>query len=200
MSETNSNPNAAQDPKTEAAHETDQEMKQESAQEQMTEQDSAAGPDPVIEEWRNKVTYLAAEMENMKKRFVREKADVIRMANEELLKAMIPVFDNLDLGLKAIRDMESKAEGDGARIVANLMKGVEMTLTHFQQTLERAGVQKIESIGKPFDPMLHEAMGQSSEANVEDNHVSAEFQKGFSLHGRVVRPAKVIVNKKPSAN
>jgi molecular chaperone GrpE len=181
MSDTNANSNPELDPQQEGAAE---------------EASPSAEADRVLEEWKNKVVYLAAEMENMKKRFVREKSDVIKMANEELLKAMIPVFDNLDLGLKAIRDMETKAEGDGAKVVANLMKGVEMTLTHFQQTLERAGVHKIESIGKPFDPGQHEAMGQSTTEGFEDNHVSAEFQKGFALHGRVIRPAKVIVNKK----
>lgn len=153
-----------------------------------------------IDEWKNKVVYLAAEMENMKKRFVREKGEVIKMANEELIKAFIPVFDNLDLGLKAIRDMEAKAENSDNKLITNLVKGVEMTLTHFQQTLERAGAQVIESVGKPFDPGLHEAMGQSTQNDVEDNHVSAEFQKGFSLHGRVIRSAKVIVNKKSSVN
>ncbi len=189
MSDTNTHPDAEQDPKN-----------PEQTEASSVSEEGSAGAEAVVEEWKNKVAYLAAEIENMKKRFVREKADVIRMANEELLKAMIPVYDNLDLGLKAIRDMEAKTEGDGAKIVANLLKGVEMTLTHFQQTLERVGVQRIDSIGKPFDPTLHEAMGQSSEADVDDNHVSAEFQKGFLLHGRVLRPARVIVNKKASAN
>ncbi|MEO5668429.1 MAG: nucleotide exchange factor GrpE [Bdellovibrionota bacterium] len=188
MSDTNTNSDPELDPKEGAeASET-------------LEGQTTSDADRVVDEWKNKVVYLAAEMENMKKRFVREKSDVIKMANEELIKAMIPVFDNLDLGLKAIRDMEAKADGEPNKIVANLVKGVEMTLTHFQQTLERAGVQKIESIGKPFDPSLHEAMGQSSTEGFEDNQVSAEFQKGFSLHGRVIRPAKVIINKKVSAS
>ena len=192
MSDTNANSNPESDLNQGPA---------ETAAPEMTEGTEASEADRILGEWKNKVVYLAAEMENMKKRFVREKSDVIKMANEELLKAMIPVFDNLDLGLKAIRDMESKtAESEGAKIIANLVKGVEMTLTHFQQTLERAGVQKIDSIGKPFDPVLHEAMGQSTTEGFEDNHVSAEFQKGFSLHGRVIRPAKVIVNKKASAS
>jgi len=189
MSDPNTNSNPELDPKegAEAAAEVIPEQQQESA-------------DRVVEEWKNKVVYLAAEMENMKKRFVREKGEVIKMANEELIKAFIPVFDNLDLGLKAIRDMEVKTEGSDNKLIANLVKGVEMTLTHFQQTLERAGAQVIESVGKPFDPGLHEAMGQSTQNDVEDNHVSAEFQKGFSLHGRVIRSAKVIVNKKSSVN
>ena len=192
MSDTNSNPNSELDPASAEA----------TADETVSSEGAAPVSDQqaVLDEWKNKVVYLAAEMENMKKRFVREKSEVIKMANEELLKAFIPVFDNLDLGLKAIRDMEAKSEGGDNKVFANLIKGVEMTLTHFQQTLERAGVQIIESVGKPFDPGLHEAMGQSTQNDVEDNHVSAEFQKGFSLHGRVVRSAKVIVNKKASVN
>jgi molecular chaperone GrpE len=193
MSETNTNSNPETEPQQEASAEPVAAQNQDAA--------PVAADQQVLDEWKNKVVYLAAEMENMKKRFAREKGEVIKMANEELIKAFIPVFDNLDLGLKAIRDMEAKSEGGGDnKVFANLVKGVEMTLTHFQQTLERAGVQVIESVGKPFDPGLHEAMGQSSQNDVENNHVSAEFQKGFSLHGRVIRSAKVIVNKKDVAN
>lgn len=193
MSDPNTNSNPELDPKLDA----------EAAGQEETHEGAplAEGAEKVLEEWKNKVVYLAAEMENMKKRFVREKADVIKMANEELIKAMIPVFDNLDLGLKSIKNMESKIEGEAnAKIFANLMKGVEMTLSHFQQTLERVGVQAVPSVGKPFDPSLHEAMGQTSAPEFEDNHVSSEFQKGFSLNGRVIRTAKVMVNKKVSAN
>lgn len=172
--------------------------------EEMKPQDAAAAEsaekpssEELVGEWKNKAAYLAAEIDNMKKRFVREKADVIRMANEELIRAILPVFDNLDFALKSIRDMEEKAEENiqNNKVFMNLLKGVEMTLVHFQQTLERVGVQHINSVGTPFDPSLHEAMGQSSDGKHEDNHVSSEFQKGFSLHGRVIRTAKVIVNK-----
>ncbi len=150
----------------------------------------------VAAEWREKVAYLAAEMENMKKRFARERGELIKMANEELIKNLLPVYDNLDLALKSIRETEEKVEANSKdSLVGNLLKGVDMTLVHFQNTLERLGVKLVESEGKPFDPAHHEAMGQSSDENAEDNVVTSEFQKGFTLHGRVIRPARVIVNK-----
>ena len=162
-------------------------------------------PEEVIGQWKEKVTYLAAEIENMKKRFVRERTDLMKMANEDLIKGILPVFDNLDLALKSIREAEAKAEGkvdaesEGAKLFANLLKGVDMTLVHFQQTLERLGVQHVDAEGEVFDPSKHEAMGQSTEEGVADNVVTSQFQKGFTLHGRVIRPAKVVVNKNTKA-
>jgi molecular chaperone GrpE len=155
----------------------------------------------LLEEWKNKAAYLAAEMDNMRKRFIRERGEVIKMANEDLLKAILPVFDNLLLGLKSVRDVEAKAEGTvkDHPILANLLKGVDMTLVHFEQTLDRTGVKAIEAVGKEFDPNIHEAVGESSDPAVANNIVTAEAQRGFSLHGRVIRPARVIVNKVSNA-
>lgn len=206
MTDTNANSNPEVEKRSEAEAEVgtqvdgqseSQAESQQAANQQTESQATSPNLEDLVSEWKNKAAYLAAEIDNMKKRFVREKAEVIKMANEELIRAILPVYDNLDLALKSIRDVEQKAENNlhGNKLFVNLLKGVEMTLTHFQQTLERVGVQKLESVGTPFDPSLHEAMGQSSDENFEDNHVSSEFQKGFILHGRVIRPAKVIVNK-----
>lgn len=159
--------------------------------------DGAPSAEALVTEWKTKAAYFAAEMENMKKRFIREKSEVIKMANEDLIRTILPVFDNLDLALKSIRDLEQNKDDSlqSNKVFGNLLKGVEMTLSHFQQTLERVGVQKIDSVGTPFDPSLHEAMGQSSDSQIKNEFVSSEFQKGFLLHGRVIRTAKVIVNK-----
>ena len=199
MTDTNANSNP-EDINQAAQSEHDEAAQNSAAEAQGADASSSshASSDDLVNEWKNKAAYFAAEMENMKKRFVREKADVIKMANEELIRAILPVFDNLDLALKSIRDNEKKAEAtqsEAGKVFANLLKGVEMTLQHFQQTLERSGVQIVSSVGQPFDPSLHEAMGQSSDEKFGDNHVSSEFQKGFVLHGRVIRTAKVIVNK-----
>lgn len=183
------------------SHEQFHDHKEDAATESK-EAPKAPSPEDLAAEWKSKAAYLAAEIENMKKRFAREKSDLIKMANEDLLKGVLPVFDNLDLALKSIKDSESKAEEMGevaTKLVANLAKGVDMTLMHFSQTLERMGVQKIDAENKPFDPAVHEAMGQSMEPDVEDDHVSSVFQNGFTLNGRVIRPAKVLVNKKTQA-
>jgi molecular chaperone GrpE len=113
---------------------------------------------------------------------------------------MIPVYDNLFLALRSIRESLEKKEGRegiGAaeKLFENLLKGVEMTFQHFEQTLDRVGVKVVEAVGKEFDPTVHEAVGQSDDSKFENNVVTAEFQRGFMLNGRVLRPARVVVNK-----
>jgi molecular chaperone GrpE len=162
---------------------------------------SSAAAESVVEEWKNRAVYLAAEIDNMRKRFVRDRADLVKSANEDLLKGILPVYDNLFLALRSIRETnerkEARGENPGAveKLFENLLKGVEMTFTHFEQTLDRSGVKAIDAVGQKFDPAVHEAVGQSSDANYGDDIVTAELQRGFVLHGRLLRTARVIVNK-----
>lgn len=152
--------------------------------------------DPAAE-WKSKVLYLTAEIENMRKRFAREKGEVIRMANEDLVRMVLPVLDNLSFAVKAAREAEQKVEKEMREnpVFANLLKGIEMTLKHFEQTLEQAGVQAVKALGTKFDPTQHEAVGQTQDPQHQDEQISAEVQKGFAMFGRVIRPAKVLVNK-----
>jgi molecular chaperone GrpE len=162
-----------------------------------TATDTASPEADPAAEWKSKVAYLAAEIDNMRKRYTRERADLMKFANEELIRAVLPVVDNLHLAVKAVKDGEAKVEPllKEHPLLASLVKGVDMTLTHFEQTLERAGVKQVEAQGKPFNPVEHEAVGQSSTPDVGDNHVSSVMQRGYTLHGRVIRPARVVVNK-----
>lgn len=158
-----------------------------------------AGPELVTDptaEWKNRVAYLSAEIENMRKRFMREKSEVIRFANEGLLKAILPVMDNLQLAFQAAAPKKVEKEGAAeSPHMQALLKGLEMTIKHFEQNLEQLGVQGIPSVGTAFDPAIHEAMGQASEPTLAADHVATEVQKGYTLNGRVLRPAKVLVNK-----
>lgn len=149
--------------------------------------------DPTIE-WKNRVAYLSAEIENMRKRFMREKSDVVRFANEGLLKALLPVMDNLQLAVQASGQTDTKGEQDSSGQLQAMLKGLQITIKHFEQNLEMVGVQVIPSVGQAFDPAVHEAMGQGSDPQQPADHVIGEIQRGYSLHGRVLRPAKVIVN------
>lgn len=151
-----------------------------------------------VEEWKTKAAYLLAEIENMRKRFVRERSELIKMANEGLLKAILPVVDNLELAIKAAKDAEAKlAEQEKNNpVLKSLFQGVEMTLKHMEATLEQVGVKTIKALGERFDPTVHEAVGHAKVEEHEDDKVAAEVQRGFSLHERVLRPARVIVNKK----
>ncbi len=161
-----------------------------------------------LEEWKARVAYLAAEVENMRKRFSREKIEIIRLANEELVKKLLPVFDNLELASKAARDQVNRLETQlkESPVVDNLVKGVEMTFKHFEQTLESVGVKAIKSVGEAFNPAVHEAVSQSQDEKHPNNTVTNEFQKGFDFQGKILRPAKVVVNtilqavRNPSSN
>lgn len=150
--------------------------------------------DAQLAEWKSKVVYLSAEIENMRKRFARERADLIKMAGEEALKGLLPVFDNISYALKAAK--EAPKADVAAPVLDKLLQGVEMTLKHFEQTLVQQGVSSIPTVGTAFDPTMHEAVGQTQVAEFENDVVSTEVQKGFRLHSRVLRPARVLVNKK----
>ncbi len=130
-----------------------------------------------------------ADLENFRKRSQREKEDAIRFANDRLLREMVPVLDNLE------RAVEHAGEDTGAE---SLLEGIDMTVTMFRKVLEDAGVKPIQAVGEPFDPNLHQAMGQVETDEYPPNTVSAEFQKGYLLHDRLLRPSLVMVAKPPA--
>jgi molecular chaperone GrpE len=130
-----------------------------------------------------------ADLENFRKRSQREKEDAIRFANDRLLKEMIPILDNLE---RAMEHAGEEAGGEG------LLQGVDMTVNMFRKVLEDFGVKSIVAIGEAFDPSLHQAMGHVETDEYPPNTVSAEFQKGYLLHDRLLRPSLVMVAKPPS--
>lgn len=131
-----------------------------------------------------------ADLENFRKRSQREKEEAIRFANDRLLKEMIPVLDNLE------RAIEHAAENTGG---GGLLEGVDMTVNMFRKVLDGFGVKPIDAIGAAFDPNLHQAMGHVETDEYPPNTVSAEFQKGYTLHSRLLRPSMVMVAKAAAA-
>lgn len=129
-----------------------------------------------------------ADMDNLRKRTTREKEEIAKFANEGILRDILPVIDNLERAL----EHSDKAEDSGG-----LFEGVRMTLTQFNQVLSRFGVETIESVGKPFNPAYHQAMGQLESADHPVNTVMVEMQKGYQLNERLLRPAFVLVAKSP---
>jgi len=129
-----------------------------------------------------------ADMENLRKRTQREKEELGKFANENILREILPVIDNLE---RAIEHAEQADSSDG------LLEGVQMTLTQFSQVLERFGVKPVESLGEPFDPALHQAMGQMETEEFPANTVAQQMQKGYQLNERLLRPAMVMVAKTP---
>ncbi len=129
-----------------------------------------------------------ADMDNLRKRTTREKEEIAKFANEGILRDILPVIDNLE---RALEHSEKADESGG------LLEGVRMTLSQFTQVLGRFGVETIESVGKPFDPAYHQAMGQLESADHPVNTVMVEMQKGYQLNERLLRPAFVLVAKPP---
>jgi molecular chaperone GrpE len=129
---------------------------------------------------------VSADFENYKKRVAKEKSDLIRYGNAELIKELLPVIDNLERALE-------HASSEGAQ--EGITGGVEMTLQQFLGILQRFGVTPVAAEGEPFDPAKHEAVMEQATDAYDPGHVLAELQKGYLLNDRLVRPAKVVVAK-----
>lgn len=128
----------------------------------------------------------SAELENFKKRTNREIESFRKFANETLLKELLPVVDNLENAIASI---------DPAKKDDPIFEGIQLTLKEILRVLERSGVKAIECIEKPFDPSFHEAMMQEETDKYPENTVIREYQKGYLLHDRLLRPARVVVSK-----
>jgi molecular chaperone GrpE len=180
---------------TEAADETSTDETEEAAAEKTLDplQELKQTVESVKEEAsKNWDLYLRerADMENLRKRHQRDKEEAIRFANDRLLKEMIPVLDNLERAVDHADQNSDDTQG--------LLEGVNMTINQFRKALEDFGVKPIEAIGTDFDPNLHQAMGQVESADQAPNTVATEFQKGYLLHDRLLRPSLVMVAKAPT--
>jgi len=127
---------------------------------------------------------LAADMENLKKRQERERADLLQFANENLVKELLPVVDNLERALDHGRQLKAPQA---------LLEGIEMVHHGFLKALDRFGVTAHDSLGQQFDPAFHNAMMQEEAPDVPDGSVIKELQKGYLIHQRLLRPAMVVV-------
>jgi len=127
---------------------------------------------------------LAAEFENYKKRVQRDQEEYTKYAQERLLKDLLPVLDNLQ---RALQHTQSEGNTDG------LVQGVELTCKQFLEVLSRFGVRPIPSVGLPFDPAVHQAVATVKTNGQAPNTVVEEYEKGYFLYDRVLRPAMVTV-------
>ena len=145
-----------------------------------------------IEECRglnDKYLRLAAEFENYKRLVQRDQREQIKFGNEQLLKELLPVVDNMERAIRASRD-----NGESVALV----QGVDLTLKQLSAALAKFGVQSVETIGQPFDPSTHQAVAHVPSDNVPSNHIVDEFQKGYRLHDRILRAAMVSVSSGPT--
>jgi molecular chaperone GrpE len=132
-----------------------------------------------------------ADFDNFKKRAAREKQDAIRYANEALLEKLVPVLDNFDAALSA-----TQANPNGA--AESLQAGVAMIFQQLKKVLTESGLEELDANGQKFDPNFHEAVSQQESADVPEGQVLQQLRKGYKLRDRLLRPATVIVAKKPA--
>ncbi len=135
----------------------------------------------------DKYLRLAAEFDNYKRRVQRDQSDTIRFANERLFKDLLPTLDNLERALQS--------GGREQALIEGLLEGVELTYKHFLDTLQKMGMKQVASVGELFDPAKHQAVGQVESLTVPENVIVDEYQKGYFLHDRILRPAMVTVAK-----
>ena len=137
----------------------------------------------------DRLARVSADVDNYEKRQGRERADAVKFANEGLLKELLPVLDNLNRAVGAAPPTDSASQ--------NLVSGLKLVQKQFEDALGRFGVQGFSALGTTFDPGKHEAVGGRPDADKPANVVLEEFQRGYMLNDRLVRPALVIVSSGP---
>lgn len=156
----------------------------------VTEAAAAAEPQaekaPEAQDYYERLLRCAADLENLKKRQEREKAELLQFANENLIKELLPVVDNLELALEHGRQLDAPQP---------MLEGLELVHQGFLKALTRFGVTPIACVGQPFDPAFHNAVMQEETTDADDCAILKELQKGYLLQSRLLRPAMVVVAK-----
>ena len=135
---------------------------------------------------------VLAEMENLRKRFEREKVDSIKYGSVNFARDILSPGDNLERALSAINEGEEHPQS-----IKNLIEGLLMVKKELSTALEKNGITKIDSLDKKFDPNLHQAMMEIENNDLDEGVVVQEIQTGYMMHDRLLRPAMVAVSKKP---
>jgi molecular chaperone GrpE len=130
-----------------------------------------------------------AELDNYRKRAARDKEDAIKYGNEKLIKDILPILDSLDRALHQASEVSVRNNFEA------FQQGLELIHSQILGCLERHGVVKIAAKGEEFDPEWHQALMQVETPEMEGNRVVDEYEKGYTLHGRLLRPSKVSVSK-----
>lgn len=132
---------------------------------------------------------ISADYANFQKRAPKQIADSVAYEKKAILRSLLPSIDNFEHALSHA----SSANGEEA--LDNIVKGIQLVFDHMLDALKSQGVSRIDALGRPFDPNMHEAMMRKSEPDKEDNTVLEVYQAGYMMGEQVLRPSKVIVNK-----
>jgi molecular chaperone GrpE len=144
-----------------------------------------------VDIYKDQLLRKAAEFENYKRRAENDFANLVRTANEGLIASLLPIVSDL---------LRSLAQGDEERRTDGFYKGVELIYTKFLRALEHHGLTPFDSVGKPFDVEYHDALLQVPRSDVPPHTVVEEVERGYKLHDKVLRHAKVIVSAAPDAS
>jgi molecular chaperone GrpE len=180
----------------------DDETRGEAPESEVTAEPAAAplptaepGDDPVLRAEAERDEYLdhyrrvAAEFDNYKKRMAREHESIVQRASARLVGDLLPVLDDLERAVDAFAEHDKEHVEEGVRLVHRALRGL----------LEKEGLVEIDPLGEPFDPHLHEALLQQP-SDAEPGSVIQVLQRGFVLHDRVIRPARVVVAVEETAS
>ena len=163
--------------------------------EENTESEEAQSEDDKLKEeisiLKEEKIRVLADMENLRKRFDREKIDSIRYGSINLARDILSPGDNLERALSAVNKEEEHSDS-----IKNLIEGLIMVKKEFASVLEKNNITKIESVDKKFDPNLHQAMMEVENDDLDEGVVVQEIQSGYMMHDRLLRPAMVGVSKK----
>ena len=174
---------AGTDPKTETTAKEAAEASSAEAAEADTPADSEAKPEQP--DWKDRYARAMADFDNFRKRMVRDREDLVKFAAKDVIKDVLATVDNLARALDGAKD----------RADDPFVKGVQLVYDGLLKTLADHGATPLDSVGEPFDTNYHEALTSLPSEDVEEGVVMNEVQRGWLLHGKPLRPAKVVVSK-----
>jgi len=145
-----------------------------------------------VRKHQDDVLRVQAEMQNLRRRSEQDIEKAHKYGLERFVTELLPVIDNLERALEAAKPDEFNVDSDKLRAIH---EGVDLTLKGFLDCFKKFNIEAIDPLGEPFDPTEHQAMSLQENPDVEPNSVTAVMQKGYRLHGRVIRPAMVMVSK-----
>jgi molecular chaperone GrpE len=181
---------------------TDERTDNEQAQEHEEQNESTSGADMSLEEAlgkleaaeeaaanaRDDLLRVQAEMQNLRRRTEQDIEKAHKYGQEKFSIELLTVMDNLERALDSAKDSDDPT-------VKAIYDGVALTLKSFSDCFSKFNIEAVDPEGEPFDPLLHQAMSMQENPDLEPNTVMAVMQKGYTLHGRVIRPAMVMVSK-----
>ena len=141
-----------------------------------------------VEKYKNEYLYLRAEFDTYRRNMIKERADLTKYGNERLANEILNIIDNFDRALSTKPTPEN---------MSSYVKGVEMTANEMKSTLSKFGITEVPSVGLPFDPNLHEAVGSDDQSDLPAGHISKVLRKPYRLHDRLIRPGQVVVSNGP---